>query len=70
MQTTLTTPNGAKLRTRTQRRFIVVLCDDGHPVIDYRTDDFGRAISKARARAGAVVFDTVTGAQVHPPVEL
>jgi hypothetical protein len=65
--TTLKLVGGDTLRTRTTRRYIVVLCTGSGPAIDYRTDDLTRAIGKARARVGAVVFDTETGAQVHPP---
>ena len=66
--TTLTLPTGSKIRTQSTRRYVVVAeYSPGKPVIEYRTDDLNRAITRqAKIGLRAVVVDTV-GRKVRTP---
>ena len=61
MSRTYTLPSGAKVRPKSQRRFILVR-DDGSIV--YRTDDLQRAI-KAWYTRGAYIIDTAGSGKVR-----
>lgn len=64
MAITLTTVTGAKLRTTTQRRYVVVPeFVVGRPFVEYRTDDLAKARTHIRRKgeANRAIYDTVTG---------
>lgn len=62
--TTILLPSGRKLRSQTQRRFILVYDGDRHaPSIERRSDDPAK-LRKLRF-AGTVIIDTVTGAVIQ-----
>ncbi len=60
---TIVLPNGQKVRSQSQRRYIVVRVSDRFdPAIVYRTDDVARAVNRQHkdGRTTHVVIDTVT----------